>query len=207
MRYELKNKIQKDSRAQKTKSSFINQLKVEYNLKENFNQKSLLSNIRKKNINNDNISEFQEIKELNSYIISFSGINFSNWDFLNYLSGTKMLDKCINDVKLLNDMYQRFIDNKLIEYEKTQLERKHPDFKALMKEYRDGILLFEISDQNIWTKAIKDTSGLKEFFNDNRNKWEYPNRVNATVFSSSSKKIIKKAYSLKKKVILVMTLS
>jgi peptidyl-prolyl cis-trans isomerase SurA len=96
-------------------------------------------------------------------------------------------------------MYQRFIDNKLIEYEKTQLERKHPDFKALMKEYRDGILLFEISDQNIWTKAIKDTSGLKEFFNANRNKWEYPNRVNATVFSSSSKKIIKKAYSLKKK--------
>ena len=199
LKYELKNKIQKDSRAQKTKSSFINQLKVEYNLKENFNQKSLLSIIRKKNINNDNISEFQEIKELNSYIISFSEINFSNWDFLNYLSGTKMLDKCKNDVKLLNDMYQRFIDNKLIEYEKTQLERKHPDFKALMKEYRDGILLFEISDQNIWTKAIKDTSGLKEFFNDNRNKWEYPNRVNATVFSSSSKKIIKKAYSLKKK--------
>ena len=188
LKYELKNKIQKDSRAQKTKSSFINQLKVEYNLKENFNQKSLLSIIRKKNINNDNISEFQETKELNSYIISFSEINFSNWDFLNYLSGTKMLDKCKNDVKLLNDMYQRFIDNKLIEYEKTQLERKHPDFKALMKEYRDGILLFEISDQNIWTKAIKDTSGLKEFFNDNRNKWEYPNRVNATVFSSSSKK-------------------
>ena len=95
----------------------------------------------------------------------------------------------------------------MIEYEKTQLERKHPDFKALMKEYRDGILLFEISDQNIWTKAIKDTSGLKEFFNDNRNKWEYPNRVNATVFSSSSKKIIKKLIHLRKKVILVMTLS
>ena len=51
LKYELKNKIQKDSRAQKTKSSFINQLKVEYNLKENFNQKSLLSIIRKKNIN------------------------------------------------------------------------------------------------------------------------------------------------------------
>ena len=110
-----------------------------------------------------------------------------------------MLDKCKNDVKLLNDMYQRFIDYKLIEYEKTQLERKHPDFKALMKEYRDGILLFEISDQNIWTKAIKDTSGLINFFNTNRNTWKYPNRVNATIFTSSSKKTIKKAYSIKKK--------
>tara|TARA_B100001564_G_scaffold150723_1_gene126741 strand:+ start:1125 stop:3071 length:1947 start_codon:yes stop_codon:yes gene_type:complete len=199
LKYELKNKIQKDSRAQKTKSSFINQLKGEYNLKENFNAKILLSIIKKKNINEANISDFKEFKELKNNILSFSEINYSSWDFLNYLSGTKMLDKCKNDVELLNDLNKRFINYKLIEYEKTQLERKHPDFKALMKEYRDGILLFEISDQNIWTKAIKDTSGLKEFFNSNRNTWEYPNRVNATIFSSSSKKTIKKAYSIKKK--------
>ena len=199
LKYELKNKIQKDSRAQKTKSSFINQLKVEYNLKENFNPKSLLTVVNKKKINNNNLGDFQKNKELNNYIVSFSEINYSNWDFLDYLSGTKMLDKCKNDVKLLNNMFQKFLDNKLIEYEKTQLERKHPDFKALMKEYRDGILLFEISDQNIWTKAIKDTSGLKEFYNANRKTWEFPNRINATVFSSSFKKIIKKAYTLKKK--------
>ena len=199
MKYELKNKIQKDSRAQKTKSSFIKQLKVEYKLNENFNAKSFQYVIKNKNINNDNVYVFQEIKELKKNAVSFSEINYSNWDFLNYLSGTKMLDKCKNDIKLLNDMYQRFIDYKLIEYEKTQLERKHPDFKALMKEYRDGILLFEISDQKIWTKAIKDTSGLINFFNTNRNTWKYPNRVNATIFTSSSKKTIKKAYSIKKK--------
>ena len=199
LKYELKNKIQKDSRAQKTKSSFINQLKVEYNLNENFNAKSFQYIIKNKNINNDNVIDFQEIKELKKNAVSFSEINYSKWDFLNYLSVTKMIDKCKNDVKLLNDMYQRFIDYKLIEYEKTQLERKHPDFKALMKEYRDGILLFEISDQKIWTKAIKDTSGLIDFFNLNRNTWKYPSRANATIFSSSSKKIIKKAYSIKKK--------
>ncbi|PDH49722.1 MAG: hypothetical protein CND37_01100 [Bacteroidetes bacterium MED-G20] len=199
LKYELKNKIQKDSRAQKTKSSFIAQLKVEYGLKENFNPKSLQTVINKKNIKNDNIIDFQKMKEMENNIVSFSKISYSNWDFLSYLSGTKMLDKCKNDIDLLNDMYQRFIDNKLIEYEKTQLERKHPDFKALMKEYRDGILLFEISDQKIWTKAIKDTSGLKEFYNANRKTWEFPNRVNATIFSSTSKKTIKKAYSIKKK--------
>jgi hypothetical protein len=96
LRYNLKNKIQKDSRAQKTKSSFINKLKTEY------------------------------------------------------------------------IQYNKFIDQKLIAFEKTQLERKHPEFKALMKEYRDGILLFEISDQKIWSKAIQDTSGLKKHFAENR---------------------------------------
>ena len=47
LKYELKNKIQKDSRAQKSKSSFIKQLKVEYNLTENFNAKSFLYNYKK----------------------------------------------------------------------------------------------------------------------------------------------------------------
>ena len=199
LKYELKNKIQKDSRAQKTKSSFINQLKVEYNLKDDFDAKTLQSIINKKEIKSDNLIEFIKWKKLKKKIVSFSEINYSSWDFLNYLKNNKILDKSISDLKLLNEMYQTFLNNNLIEYEKTQLERKHPDFKALMKEYRDGILLFEISDQNIWTKAIKDTSGLNDFFNSNRNIWEFPYRVNAEIFTSSSKIIIEKAFNLKKK--------
>jgi peptidyl-prolyl cis-trans isomerase SurA len=87
----------------------------------------------------------------------------------------------------------------LIAFEKTQLEKKYPEFKALIKEYRDGILLFEISDQMIWTKAIKDTSGLKEFYMSNTDTWKWPNRIKATIYTSNSKKIISKAVSLKKK--------
>jgi peptidyl-prolyl cis-trans isomerase SurA len=68
-----------------------------------------------------------------------------------------------------------------------------------MKEYRDGILLFEISDQNIWTKAIKDTAGLKEFYSSNRDTWKWPNRISGTVFISESKKTINKVKSLKLK--------
>ena len=60
-----------------------------------------------------------------------------------------------------------------------------------MKEYRDGILLFEISDQKIWTKAIKDTLGLKNFYDENTNKWNWPNRINGEFFTAQSKKEIK----------------
>jgi len=91
------------------------------------------------------------------------------------------------------------VSNELVEYEKTQLQRKYPEFKALLKEYRDGILLFDITDQKVWSKAVKDSVGLKEFYENNKQNYIWPDRVEADIFSSNDKKIIKSAYKLAKK--------
>lgn len=196
MKYELKNKIQKDSRAQKTKASFINKLKAEYNTKESFNPKILFDLVKKKGINDQNFKEFNNNKVLKTPILTFNDLTFSNIDFIQYLIKGNLYEKCINNIDLVKIHFQKFVAKELIEYEKTQLEKKHPDFRALMKEYRDGILLFEISDQKIWSKALKDTTGLKKYFNNNRTLWQYPNRINGTLFTSNSKKIINRAYKL-----------
>ena len=196
MRYELKNKIQKDSRAQKTKASFINKLKAEYNTKESFKPKILFDLVKKKGINNQNFKEFNDNKVLKTPILTFKDLSFSYIDFIQYLIKGNLYKKCINNIDLLKNHFQKFVAKELIEYEKTQLEKKHPDFRALMKEYRDGILLFEISDQKIWSKAVKDTAGLKKYYNNNRTLWQYPNRINGTLFTSNSKKIINRAYKL-----------
>ena len=196
MRYELKNKIQKDSRAQKTKASFINKLKAEYNTKESFKPKILFDLVKKKGINNQNFKEFNDNKVLKTPILTFNDLSFNNIDFIQYLIKGNLYKKCINNIDLLKNHFQKFVAKELIEYEKTQLEKKHPDFRALMKEYRDGILLFEISDQKIWSKAVKDTAGLKKYYNNNRTLWQYPNRINGTLFTSNSKKIINRAYKL-----------
>lgn len=199
LRYELKNKIQKDSRAQKTRASFINNLKIEYNLEDKFNAKELKNFIAKRKITQENYEEFTKFKYLQEKVLFFSNLNYSNYDFINFLVKGNTFAKSKESLDLMKIQYNKFIDQKLIAFEKTQLERKHPEFKALMKEYRDGILLFEISDQKIWSKAIQDTSGLKKHFAENRTLWEFPNRANGTVFSSQSKKTIMKAYKLKTK--------
>lgn len=199
MRYNLKNKIQKDARAQKTKSSFINKLKTEYQLKNMFNIKVLVSILKNKKFDYENLDFNNNLKNINNVVLTFSNVSFTNFDFIKYLGKSKLISKDKIEENLIKQQFVKFTNHNLIEFEKTQLETKHPDFKALMKEYRDGILLFEISDQNIWTKAIKDTAGLKEFYNSNKDTWKWPNRINGTLFTSESKKTVNKVKSLKLK--------
>lgn len=197
--YNLKNKIQKDARAQKTKSSFINKLKTEYQLKNMFNIKVLIGILKNKNFDFENVESNKKLKNINNVVLTFSNVSFTNFDFIKYLAKSKLISKDKIEENLIKQQFLKFTDQNLIEFEKTQLETKHPDFKALMKEYRDGILLFEISDQNIWTKAIKDTAGLKEFYKSNKDTWKWPNRISGTLFTSESKKTVNKVKSLKLK--------
>ena len=199
MSYSLKNKIQKDARAQKTKSSFINKLKTEYELKDMLNMKELVGILKNKNYNYVNIESNKKLKNINNIVLTFSNVSYTNFDFIKYLAISKLIVKDKIEANLIKQQFNKFINQKLIAFEKTQLETKHPDFKALMKEYRDGILLFEISDQKIWTKAIKDTAGLKEFYSSNKDTWKWPNRISGTVFTAKSKKTINKVKSLKLK--------
>ena len=199
--YELKNKIEKDVRGQKTKSSFIKKLKVDYAdlIEELIILNELEKILKNENFDFKNMTLNKEIKGINNVILSIENRSYPIYDFLEYLLNLKKLDKNLITNNTLTKLYEKFVNQKLIAFEKTQLEKKYPEFKALMKEYRDGILLFEISDQMIWTKAIKDTSGLKEFYISNTDTWKWPNRIKATAYTSESKKTISKAVSLKKK--------
>jgi peptidyl-prolyl cis-trans isomerase SurA len=55
-------------------------------------------------------------------------------------------------------------DSEVLEYANENLEKKYPEFGFLMQEYRDGILLFNISKDQIWDKASKDEAKLKEIY-------------------------------------------
>ncbi len=64
-----------------------------------------------------------------------------------------------------------YIEEKTVEFEQNNMEQKYPDFKALMREYEEGILLFEITKNEVWDKANQDTVGLKQFYEVNKQKY------------------------------------
>ena len=197
LKNEINNKIQRYGRSEVSKKTFIESLKKEYNFKSYpENLKKVIDLITKKDFNKEMVLENE--KNLQSTLFEFTDNQYKQIDFTFFMLRSD-LKEVLNFDEFISGRLNSFVSKKLIEFEKTQLERKYPEFKGLLKEYRDGILLFEISDQMIWTKAIKDTSGLKEFYEKNKNQWKWSERADVEIFSSNNSKIIKKAFKLKKK--------
>lgn len=84
------------------------------------------------------------------------------------------------------ELYEKFVKEKVMTYEEANLERKHDDFRALMREYREGILLFEITKQEVWDKASQDTVGLNKFFAKNKENYKWPERVKIKKYTIES---------------------
>lgn len=64
-------------------------------------------------------------------------------------------------------------NGQLYKYEDSQLEAMYPDFRNLVNEYHDGMLLFEVSNRKVWEKAATDAEGLEKFFEANRGDYSW----------------------------------
>lgn len=87
----------------------------------------------------------------------------------------------------IEQMVARELDNALLEAERQDLAKTNTDYSNLLNEYRDGMLLFEISDNKVWTKAKQDKDGLENFFRANREKytWDKPRYKGYVIFATS----------------------
>jgi peptidyl-prolyl cis-trans isomerase SurA len=79
------------------------------------------------------------------------------------------------------------------------LDSKYPEYKALVQEYHDGIILYEIMSDKVWNKAVKDTTGLKSYYDIQKTKYMWPDRIDATVYICASSDVSDKVFKMLKK--------
>lgn len=188
---EIKQKIARNDRAKVSRESFINQLKKEYSFTEYpENMAELL------NVVNDSLIEGTwnpgVASGMTKSLFEIDNKGYTQEEFAVYLSkNQKGLSDNVSVENAVRSIYKKYVDERIIAYEDSGLEEKYPEFGMLMKEYRDGILLFELTDKKVWSKAIQDTSGLEGFYDANKNNYMWGPRVEATVYSITNPKEVK----------------
>ena len=96
----------------------------------------------------------------------------------------------------INERFKEFSNEMVVAHKEKKLEQLYPEFKALMREYRDGILLFDLMDMKVWSYAIIDTVGLKEFYEKHKHNYRWDLRVDASVFVSKTEEMAQLARKL-----------
>ena len=92
-------------------------------------------------------------------------------DFATFLEDNQKKYNIISTKDLVYDLYKRFIDYNALEFYKNNLENENAEYRFVINEYREGLLLFNLMQEKIWTLKDSDTINLREFYNENINKY------------------------------------
>lgn len=184
MEEELTKKVKKGQRAKLIGRSVINRLLKEYEI----------------DVDNDLVKSFgmtadlksaqSEEVDLSKTILTIEGKEISAESFSNFYSFKKKTP--------LVQAFQDFKENEVLEYYKEKLPTIYPELEQTLREYREGLLLFDLMQKKIWEKAEQDSIGLVNFFENNRSKYQWKERVQAKIVTCDKEENAQKAIELLK---------
>ncbi|MCG8306410.1 MAG: peptidylprolyl isomerase [Cytophagales bacterium] len=93
----------------------------------------------------------------------------------------------ISPQQYMNELIDSEVERGLLAFEEQQLLKNNREFRLLLKEYYEGILLFEIMNRNVWGKAVEDTVGLQTFFNKNQDSYYWGKRAEACILKTGDR--------------------
>ena len=182
---DLEKKVSKDARAVKTQSSFVVKLKNQYGFKNKSKRGLKWFN---KNIDSTyHLGKFKasDLKG-NKVLFKLDKKKFRSEAFAQYMEDNYRAARQDTPKTVVAKQYKEWENEAILGYEETKLAGKYPAYKALITEYHDGILLYEVMSDKVWNLAMKDTTGLKEFHDQNKNKYTWGERVDADIFECNS---------------------
>jgi len=193
--FELKQKIQQDARVNGAKDLFLKEILKQVNYKKTgaVTDADLYryadSVIAHPNSETGNAAVYPIT---NKIIYSFDKTKLSGKDWLDFVrsyKGSGELYRGETNAALVD----KFVSSTILDHYKKHLEDYNTDFRYQMEEFKDGNVLFEIMERNIWGKASNDMNGLQKHYTDNKSKYVWAASANIILFNCVSKAIADEA--------------
>lgn len=200
MRGTILSRISRDSRQYRNTLAVYQRAKKIYKFKENKKypailKKSIDSSLLKGEFNPDSAKMVS--KSFKSVLFSLSKVkkSFTVADFAIWLKEVQKPSSSYALSSIADNYYQAYRLQTIMSYYESDLENINDTFAALYKEYKEGILLFTLTDKKVWSKSVEDTAGIKDYYNQNSDKYVFKDRFEATIYRCANKSI---AESLKR---------
>ena len=179
---ELEKKLQRDSRSERVRESFIDKRKAEYGFA--IDEKRFAQVVEATVV--DSVLQPIAVKKglAKKPILTIGKEKTPVSAFLDFVESKRaridVTDRTAESI--LREALDAFGDDATIAYEDVRLEDKHNDFRLLMEEYHDGILLFELTDRKVWSRAVRDSAGLADFWAQHETEYEWKTRIDGRIF-------------------------
>ncbi len=191
----LTERIGKDMRSKKSEEIVLKQVRKEYKFKpKDKNLEAFLNTVDSTILN----KTFQPSSkaDMDAVLFTIDGKPAKVKDFVEYIKAKMTMQKNVTPSSYAYELYESFADESVMDYADSHLEEKYPEFKALVKEYRDGILLFDLMDREVWDKAVKDTVGLQAYHDRHAGNYMWNERALATIVTVSRQESLPKVKAI-----------
>jgi peptidyl-prolyl cis-trans isomerase SurA len=194
----LESKLNESYLNSLSKKSFIEKLKKEYNYKLNLNAFNWF-------VTNTDTMIIKGLAKYNrknipaGTLYTFTNQQLTTRDFASYIEKRGSMIATTDSEYFIRQSLETSLSDQIFNYENSILEKKYPEFRYLMNEFHDGILLFEISGRKVWNKSQEDSAGLKKFYEDNKKNYLSKPGIEAKIYSLNNKEGMKSLSSAFKK--------
>lgn len=195
MKDELKGKVERSPEYKTMRTDFVNRVKKTYRFTENEAAKNeILATLDSSFVKNN--WTLSKAAGMNKVVFSIDNVNFTQSDLASYIELNQRISRDKDIKQKFDKIYTQAQEQTLIEYD---LAARNIDFRRLMQEYRDGIPLFALLEQKVWSMAAKDTVGLEKYYNEHKTEYMWDERVDASVYTVTDPAVLKDVKKLAEK--------
>jgi peptidyl-prolyl cis-trans isomerase SurA len=179
----LKDQVSRDERSEISRQAIQDKMKREFNFSENASTKILIQSLTDTTLSQGKWKPKPGSYDPSVSLFTVQGKSFSMGDFVSYLKRNQR-PKSIEPAKYMNEFYDAFVTENLGLQFEEKIKKRNPDYQWLLKEYYEGILLFEIMEKEVWNKATEDSVGQRNYYNSHIANYQAKERMKGKIFTS-----------------------
>jgi peptidyl-prolyl cis-trans isomerase SurA len=189
------NKIYQKQRYQTDYDGYINSLKSKYNYVLDETTVDLIV----ENCDSSRFGiEYPHLHELTGKtLFTYSGNTISAEEFINETNNNSdFINKPIFLKTEVMKAVNKLAEDRLIQHQAINLQNEDPNFASLMDEYRNGVYIFKLQEDEVWNKLNIDSVKIYSYWEEHKEDFTLPDRVTFGEIYSMKDSLIQKYYEL-----------